>query len=192
MEVEIPDCFSKFFDGIEDTIVVFENDSAQLPYRVVKFSSLGESYVLTTNRYDLSTYQIVMLYAYRWQIELYFRFLKRTLNGIHLWCAESRGIETQFYVCMITHLLVMKFNQECQPPADSSWRELPEEDETASPETSRDKAKDGRFYVCGLVSLLGEKLKKSWKISAHCLIALKNSLTKKMNSNTIIVLAKCA
>ena len=116
--VEIPECFLKFFDAVEDTIVVFENDSAQIPYRVVKFTSLGESYVLITNRYDLSTYQIVMLYAYRWQIELYFRFLKRTLNGIHLWCKEPRGIEIQFYVCMIAHLLALKFKQECQPPAD--------------------------------------------------------------------------
>ena len=178
MEADIPDCFSKFFDGIEDTIVVFENDSAQIPYRVVKFSALGESYVLITNRFDLSTYQIVMLYAYRWQIELYFRFLKRTLNGIHLWSTEPRGIEIQFYVCMIAHLLILKFKQQCRPPEDSTSKKLPEkEDETASPETSRNKAADLRFYVCGLISLLGEKLKKTWKISARWLIALKNSLT---------------
>ena len=183
----------KFFDAVEDTIVVFENDSAQIPYRVVKFTSLGESYVLTTNRYDLSTYQIIMLYAYRWQIELYFRFLKRTLKGIHLWSTEPRGIEIQFYVCMIAHLLVLRFKQECQPPADSSPKDLPgKEDEAASPETSREKTRGGRFYVCGLVSLLGHKLKKTWKIGLDWLRALKNFLAKKMNSDIMTALAKYA
>ena len=193
MPVEIPECFLKFFDAVEDTIVVFENDSAQIPYRVVKFTSLGESYVLTTNRYDLRTYQIIMLYAYRWQIELYFRFLKRTLKGIHLWCTEPRGIEIQFYICMIAHLLVLRFKQECQPPADSSPKDLPgKEDEAASPETSREKDRGGRFYVCGLVSLLGNKLKKAWKIGLDWLRALKNFLARKMNSDIMTALAKYA
>lgn len=191
MPVEIPKCFINFFDDIQDTIIVFENDLSQIPYRIVKFTSLGESYVLTTNRYDLSTYQIIMLYAYRWQIELYFRFLKRTLNGIHLWCREPRGIEIQFYVYMIAHLLVLKFKQECQSLEKAGTEELPEkENETASPATSLDKTNDGRFYVCGLVSILGEKLKKTWKISIHWLIALKNVLTRKMNSDVMMILAK--
>lgn len=193
MTVEIPECFLKFFDHIEDAIIVFENDLAKIPYRIVKFTSLGESYVLTTNRYDLSTYQIIMLYAYRWQIELYFRFLKRTLNGIHLWCAEPRGIEIQFYVYMIAHLLVLRFKQECLPPTDTGSKQLSrKEDEAASPATFREKTKDGRFYVCGLVSLLGNKLKRTWKISIHWLVALKNVLTEKMNSNVTLILAKYA
>lgn len=66
------------------------------------------------------------------------------------------------------------------------------EDETASPATSREKADDGRLYVCGLVSLLGDKLKKTWKIGIHWLIALKNILTEKMDSNVILSLEKYA
>jgi hypothetical protein len=193
MAVEIPECFSKFFDDIEDTIVAFRNDSAQISYRIVKFASLGESYVLTTNRYDLNTYQIIMLYAYRWQIELYFRFFKRTLNGIHLWCMEPRGIEIQFYVFMIAHILILEFKQECRLAADAgSGKPLEKEDKTAFTETSRENADDGRFYVCGLVSLLGDKLKKNWKIGIHWLIALKNILTEKMDSNVILFLEKYA
>ena len=194
MTVEFPECFLKFFDAVEDMIVVFKNDPAQIAYRVVKFASLGESYVLTTNRLDLTTYQIIMLYAYRWQIELYFRFLKRTLKGIHLWCEEPRGIEIQIYVFMIAHLLVLRFKQECQsPPADSGSMELPEKEvESASSETFQEETKDGRFYVRGLVSLLGDKLKKTWRISIQWLIALKNILATTMNSNSMIVLAKYA
>jgi len=192
-EMQMPECFMKFFDGIEDMAVVFKNDPNQILYRVVKFTSLGESYVLATNRFDLSTYQIIMLYAYRWQIELYFRFLKRTLKGIHLWCREPLGIEIQFYVYMITHLLILSFKQECHPPTNSGTMALPEDEGAPSPDpASRANSEDGRSYVCGLVSLLGEKLKKNWKISIHWLKGLKNLLAEKMNSNIVLILAEYA
>jgi hypothetical protein len=51
---------------------------------LVKFSVLQSDFIICTNRFDLTSLQIIMLYAYRWQIELLFKFLKRTLNGIHL------------------------------------------------------------------------------------------------------------
>jgi len=50
----------------------------------VTFTLYQEVFYILTNRKDLTTYQIIMLYSYRWQIELIFRFLNRTLNGIHL------------------------------------------------------------------------------------------------------------
>ena len=192
-EIQMPECFLKFFDGIEDMAVVFKNDPNQILYRVVKFTSLGESYVLATNRFDLSAYQIIMLYAYRWQIELYFRFLKRTLKGIHLWCREPQGIEIQFYVYMIAHLLTLHFKQECHPPTDSGTKALSEKEGAPSFDpASIENPEDGRSYVCGLVSLLGEKLKKNWKISIHWLHGLQNLLAEKMNRNIILILAEYA
>lgn len=190
-EIQMPEFFLQFFDSIEDMAVVFKNDPNQILYRVVRFVSLGESYVLTTNRFDLNTYQIIMLYAYRWQIELYFRFFKRTLKGIHLWCREPRGIEIQFYVYMITHLLTLHFKQECHSPTNTQTNALSEQEgKAAVGPRLRENPEDGRSYVCGLVSLLGEKLKKNWKISIHWLIALKNLLAEKMMSNVILKLAK--
>lgn len=185
-ETQIPEHFLKFFDSIEDMAVIFTNDPNQILYRVVKFTSLGEAYVLVTNRFDLSTYQIIMLYAYRWQIELYFRFFKRTLKGIHLWCTEPQGVEIQFYVYMITHLLLLNFKQKYHPPANTDEKNLSEEkDMRRSDWASGKNHEEGRSYVCGIVSLLGEKLKRSWKISVHWLIALKNFLAEKITNNVI-------
>ena len=124
LKIDVPDCFLKFFDNIEDVYVVFQNDLNQCKYRIVKFTSLGESYILITNRFDLTTYEIIMLYAYRWQIELYFRFLKRTFKGIHLMCIETRGIQIQFYVYMITHLLILLFKQNYEKQNGSESKEL--------------------------------------------------------------------
>ncbi len=134
-----------------------------------------------------------MIYAYRWQIELYFRFLKRTLKGIHLWCREPRGIEIQFYVYMIAHLLTLHFKQECQPPTDSGTKALSKEEGSPSFDpASQENPEEKKSYVCGLVSLLGEKQKKNWKIGIGWLHGLKNKLAEKMNENIILTLAEFA
>lgn len=85
-------------------------------YRIVEFTAMGESYILITNRFELSTYEIIMLYAYRWQVELYFRFIKRTLKGIHLMSYDPRGVQIQFYLYMIAYILLLSFKQEYEIP----------------------------------------------------------------------------
>ncbi len=191
LEIIIPGCFLKFFDNIEDKYVVFKNDLNKCKYRIVKFTSLGESYILITNRFDLSTYEIIMLYAYRWQIELYFRFFKRTFKGIHLMCTESQGIQVQFYIYMITHLLILLFKQKCEKQNSSESKDpLVKENEGTADSPSQNNTKGVRIYVCGLVSLLGDKLKKRWKISLHWLIAVKNYLSIKFTKDVIYNLAK--
>ena len=44
-----------------------------------------------------------MLYAYRWQVELFFRCIKRTLNALHLWNHEPDGVKIQFYIYLIVY-----------------------------------------------------------------------------------------
>ena len=42
---------------------------------------------------------ISLIYRQRWQIELYFKWIKMILNGRH-WLAESpAGVQTRFTVC---------------------------------------------------------------------------------------------
>jgi hypothetical protein len=52
-----------------------------------------------------------MLYAYRWQIELIFKFLKRTLNGLHLFAQGEKASQINFYVLLITALLQLRLKQ---------------------------------------------------------------------------------
>ena len=82
-------------------MIQFDNDESGLIYRLICFEVLRSKFMICTNRVDLSTLQIIMLYAYRWQIELMFKFLKRTLNGIHLMNHSENGVNIQFYVLMI-------------------------------------------------------------------------------------------
>ena len=56
-------------------------------------------------------------------------------------------------------------------------------------ELNRNNPQTGRFYVRGLVSLLGGRLKKYWRIGIHWLIAVKNYLLETFNDNIVQNLA---
>jgi hypothetical protein len=127
---------------------------------------MGEAFSLITNRFDLQTSEVIMLYAYRWQVELIFRFLKRTMHSLHLMCHHPLGLEIQFTLYMTAYLLFLHFKQTCAPieeeigidieeinRIDMSHDEKPDEVES---EPSTPAAPSSMFYVCGLVSLLGD------------------------------------
>ena len=191
--VDIPAKFLGFISKIRDIKVTFDNDQDNVLYRIVKFIALGEQYVLITNRLDLTTYQVIMLYAYRWQIELFFRFMKRTLKGIHLFSHNSNGIQVQFYLYMIAHLLLLAFKQKCEQISDEHQVNTEREKTIDNPQTDSHngvKTNTGRIYVRGLVSMLGEGLKKYWKIGLHWLTVLRKLLTKPFEVNIALKLSR--
>ena len=108
-EALMPLCFNQ----IRDEIVFFVNDPYKKIYRIVRFTVLTSHFTICTNRFDLNTLQIIMLYAYRWQIELFFKFIKRTLNGIHLFSTSENGAQIHFLIVLITALLQIKLKQDC-------------------------------------------------------------------------------
>jgi hypothetical protein len=83
------------------------------PYRVVqrhtgKTDEHGQPVVMTlvTNRMDLAAELIVLAYHYRWQIELFFRWLKCVLGCRHLLSTDKNGLEIQIYLALIASLLI--------------------------------------------------------------------------------------
>jgi hypothetical protein len=107
---KIPICF----DNVQDDLVRFTNDKSGLIYRIVRFRVWKSYFVLVTNRLDLTTLQVILMYAYRWQIELLFKVIKRTLNGIHLMVQNEKGVKVYFYLLMICCLLQIKLKQDLQ------------------------------------------------------------------------------
>lgn len=84
LPVNVPDAVCPLFRDITDQIISCDNDPYRHVSRLVRFCVGGSEFFLLTDRRDLITFQVMLLYAYRWQVELIFRFLKRTMNGIHL------------------------------------------------------------------------------------------------------------
>jgi hypothetical protein len=75
--------------------------------RVVRVEAGGQVFLLVTTREDLSAELIGLIYRQRWQIELFFKWIKTILNCRH-WMAESpAGVTIQIYCVLIASLLLM-------------------------------------------------------------------------------------
>jgi hypothetical protein len=66
----------------------------------------GELLEFITNRFDLAPTSIAALYRARWAIELFFRFLKRTLRGVRLLARSEVGAEIHVLLALITDVLL--------------------------------------------------------------------------------------
>lgn len=72
--------------------------------------------VLVTNLQDVPADVIVLLYRFRWLIELFFRWLKCVLGCRHLVSQSANGIEIQMYCALIACLLVqLTTGRDIQP-----------------------------------------------------------------------------
>lgn len=62
--------------------------------------------ILITDRLDLDAELIALAYRFRWQIELFFRWLKCILGCRHLLSTSQNGVEMQVYMALIASLLI--------------------------------------------------------------------------------------
>jgi len=65
-----------------------------------------ETIVLVTDRLDLPADLVAQLYSARWQIEIFFRWLKCTLGCKHLVAESANGVALQLYTALIACLLI--------------------------------------------------------------------------------------
>jgi hypothetical protein len=182
LEVNIPESWNFYLSEVTDALVIFSGDKSKVTYRLVCFYVFGEWYRITTNRLDLKTSEIIILYAYRWQVELFFRCIKRTLDALHLWNHEPNGVKIQFYIYLIVYVLLIYFKQTLVKEQESQKEALRVlKDSSSKKEDHLRKTGSSRLPVeYSLVSFLGSKLKKLWKISIHWLICIKNLLLHPM------------
>ena len=64
------------------------------------------SFLLVTDRMDLSAEMIALIYRYRWQIELFFRWFKCILGCKHLLAHSENGVTIQVYCALIASMLI--------------------------------------------------------------------------------------
>ena len=163
--------------------MTYTNDRFKETYRLVSFSITDKTFEILTERHDLTTFQIIMLYGYRWQIELLFRFIKRTINDIHLIKNDKNGVTIQFYALIIAALLLLIFKQNLM-----SEEEFPQDHSCA--ENPRDKLVSNNIPNSNkeecFLEKIGKGLKKYWKITIHWLSALRSLLSKSLYENGII------
>ncbi len=66
----------------------------------------GRYYIYLTNNFDLEAKKIANLYKHRWQIELFFKWIKQHLRIEVFWGYSANAVKTQICIAMCTFLLV--------------------------------------------------------------------------------------
>jgi len=75
------------------------------PVRVVKVEADGKELLIATDL-NIEAELISLIYRYRWQIELFFKWLKCILGCRHLLAESPRGVAIQIYSALIAALML--------------------------------------------------------------------------------------
>ena len=67
---------------------------------------LHRSFVYYTNNFFLCAKDIALLYKYRWQVELFFKWIKQHLRVKRFWGESENAVRMQIHVAIITYCLI--------------------------------------------------------------------------------------
>ena len=75
--------------------------------RIVYYAAdLGSTFVYYTNNVYFPAKDIALLYRYRWQVELFFKWIKQHLRVKRFWGDSENAVRIQIHVAIITYCLV--------------------------------------------------------------------------------------
>lgn len=80
------------------------------PFRLIiaqEKENKDEYYWFITNNFELSAKELALAYRRRWDIEVFFRFIKQELNVSHLISLNKNGIEVMLYMTLIVAMLIL-------------------------------------------------------------------------------------
>ena len=95
-----------------DQTVVLTRYNAKQAYpeqlRRIKYydAEHAQYYVFLTNNFDVSAMTIADLYRYRWQVELFFKWIKQHLQIQAFWGYSENAVKTQIWIAVATYALV--------------------------------------------------------------------------------------
>ncbi|WP_342528242.1 IS4 family transposase [Chryseomicrobium sp. FSL W7-1435] len=76
------------------------------PLRYIEFvDDKGSVYHLMTSRLDLTEQEVLDVYKSRWQVELFFKWIKQHVKFDHILSFSPTGIWNQLYISLITYAL---------------------------------------------------------------------------------------
>jgi IS4 transposase len=101
---------------IEDLVVRFMNDKRKISdptFRLIKAEIVAtkEPIYFLTNITDMDAYEIAAIYKQRWQIEVFFKFLKQQLNLSHFISRDLNAIKINIYMTLIVAILIIAYQK---------------------------------------------------------------------------------
>jgi len=94
------------------------------PVRIVEFQDeQGRLYRIATSRFDLSAREVADLYRQRWQIELFFKWMKQHLKFAKLYSYKPQAVWNHILLAMIAYSLMFLLRMKTQAP-HTTWEVL--------------------------------------------------------------------
>lgn len=88
----------------------WKEELVEVPFRLIVADSKAEpdkQFWFITNEFDLDAREITDAYRRRWDIEVFFRFIKQELNASHLLSLNKNGIEVILYMTLIVAMFIL-------------------------------------------------------------------------------------
>jgi len=76
-----------------------------------KFKKKENIFFFLTNNLELSPKEIADIYKQRWDIEVFFRFIKQELNASHFLSVSENGIKVILYMTLIASMLLLLYKK---------------------------------------------------------------------------------
>lgn len=90
-----------------------DNKLTTSTFRLVNaiIDTTGEKICFVTNLLKEDAYEIATIYKSRWEIEVFFKFIKQHLNCKHLVSRNSNGLHVMIYMTMILAILILVYKK---------------------------------------------------------------------------------
>lgn len=92
----------------------YREELVEMPFRLIVAKTKtkdAKAFWFITNNFELTAKEVAQAYRRRWDIEVFFRFIKQELNVSHLVSLNKNGIEVMFYMTLIVAMLVLIYKK---------------------------------------------------------------------------------
>ena len=113
-----PNHVSEYAGGgvVSDQIIILNPLKDPLRARLIIYKDPVSGKVLefVTNMFDYSNSTVILLYKYRWNIEILFKQLKQNFELGYFYSDSMEGIKTQVWIALIANLLFSVIHRQCK------------------------------------------------------------------------------
>lgn len=97
----------------DDLVILFDkHHKKSSPFRLIQTEdNKGKELWFITNLLEDKINTIIEIYKKRWDIEVFFRFLKQELNFKHIFSTKINGLQIMLYMTMIVSMLILVYKK---------------------------------------------------------------------------------
>lgn len=113
-----PNHVSEYAGGgvVSDQIIMLNPSKDPLKARLIIYKDPASGKILefVSNMFDYSDSTVILLYKYRWNIEILFKQLKQNFELGYFYSDSLEGIKTQVWIALIANLLFSVIHRQCK------------------------------------------------------------------------------